>query len=400
MCKRLENFRRLATKSCWAAAGFAGLISTVVAGRYTLGSPAVAAASAHLAGARPGAVPWSAPRVPRVPRRPASNGGASCEIFCPERTISGRALALRIEVINSGKRFKGVPGHVPPWLEFPGTWCWGPTRTSPTPLLRYVRDGYRGPPALISRIASGAVPGHAYALPLTLSLSHIFDLSVPGKYKVQIAGLGMISNAIRFRILPPRLALSGPALATLKGPVPEFVTAWGKPHDHLQMAAYWRFNPDGSRVVRVRVLFRVVGHTARSIRLCGNPEVDFAKCKVVGPMFKNVHILAGRFARIANRPAPPSAYGHWLVTQGRAMRASARWKRYRTSPGKIYQYWRPMVVNRRYDLSVPGPYTFSARLAKSQLETGTLTVYSFVQPRGYDRPLYEQYLRHGRNHGQ
>lgn len=374
-----------------ALAGSAAVVAAAVA-QVEMQNLAIAADGHGLPALR-------APSVPPAPRRPKSANGAICQISTVPSRQSGNTVPIQIAVVNRGHHTLNLADHVPPWLNFHGTWCWGPPNMGRTPFCRILRRGLRGIGPLGIMLVP-LKPGGKWRFMLPLNLSHIFDLTMPGEYETQIAGLGMISNAIRFRILPPRLARSGPALATLKGSVPEFVTAWGKPHDHLQMAAYWRFNPDGSRVVRVRVLFRVVGHTARSIRLCGNPEVDFAKCKVVGPMFKNVHILAGRFARIANRPAPPSAYGHWLVTQSRAMRASARWKRYRTSPGKIYQYWRPMVVNRRYDLSVPGPYTFSARLAKSQLETGTLTVYSFVQPRGYDRPLYEQYWRHGRNHGQ
>ncbi len=36
-----------------------------------------------------------------------------------------------------------------------------------------------------------------------MDLSHIFDLSVLGKYEAQLAGMGMVSNVIKFQVLPP-----------------------------------------------------------------------------------------------------------------------------------------------------------------------------------------------------
>ena len=330
--------------------------------------------------------------VPRSPQPPRSVHNAILMIVGPSAIVSGEKLDVHITVVNHGRHFILISGLVPSDYLFPSTWCWGPgpayTRTT---LFRNAPINFAMPQAgSVKR--SGAMPGQRHRLRIPINFSHIFDLTMPGRYEAQLAGLGMVSNVIKFRVLPPNLKPRGAALLPRAGAAPQFVTAWGKPRRGVQMGAYWKFNTNGSRVVRVRMLFRVVGHAPRSVRLCGNPEVDFVKFRLTGPMFKSVHALASPLARIANRPPPPSAYGHWLSAHGGAMKASVRWKRYHLTPGKIYQYWRPVVLNRRYDLSVPGPYRFSARLSGSHLTTGTVTVYSYVQPRSFNRPLYERYI--------
>ncbi|MGC9261654.1 MAG: hypothetical protein ACP5I8_16440 [Phycisphaerae bacterium] len=119
------------------------------------------------------------------------------------------------------------------WIDFPGTWCWGPSARSGAILFRWVREGYRRPqPGSAARIL--VAPGRRYpAQPI--NLSRIFDLTIPGQYEAQLAGMGMISNVIRFRVLPPNNKPTGPAIAWYDGKVPRFTMVWGAIRHGLQM---------------------------------------------------------------------------------------------------------------------------------------------------------------------
>jgi hypothetical protein len=296
-------------------------------------------------------------------------------------------MPVRITVANKGPDDIPVVGLVPPWVNFPETWCWGPGSLVPAPILRWVDGGYRNYYAGSAK-SGGARPGASYALSLPLDFSHIFDISVPGRYKAQLAGMGMISNVIKFRVLPPNNKPTGPAIMLRGGPAPKFVISWGPARNGIQLAAYAKLNPNGSREIRVHLFVRNVAHNARPIRLTGNPEVDFAKCRVVGPCFGHVR-LGPLYRRINNQPAPLTAYGKLMVKRnwGHPER-----RIYTLQPGRLYEYWRPLLLNRRFDLSVYGPYRFSARLAGTRLKTGKLIIYVGVQPREYNMPLFNRWL--------
>ena len=330
--------------------------------------------------------PWAAPHVPPGPRRVTRAHGATLRISNPGHIVSGQKVRCRITVINHGNRFVLIPGLVSSWRNFPGTWCWGPGNRFATRMLRFVRGGYRRPlPG--SEMRSGALPGQSYNAGQA-NFSHIFDLTIPGRYEAQLAGMGMISNVITFRVLPPNNKPTGPAIMLRGGPAPKFVISWGPARHGIQLAAYAKLNPNGSRRVRVHLFFRNVAHNARTIRLTGNPEVDFAKCRVVGPCFGNVR-LGPLYSRINNQPAPLTAYGKLMVKRnwGHPER-----RIYTLQPGRLCEYWRPLLLNRRFDVSVYGPYRFSARLAGTRLKTGTLTIYVGVQPREYNMPLFNRWL--------
>ncbi len=236
---------------------------------------------------------------------------------------------------------------------------------------------------------SGAMPGQRYTLSLPLNFSHIFDISVPGQYKAQLAGMGMISNVINFRVLPPNNKPAGPAITWYPAKPPRFTTAWGAVRDGLQIAAYVKFDPNGNQTVRVHLFFRDVGHKPRMIRLTGNPELDFAHCRTIGPCFGNGPHLGSPYPRINYQPTPLTAYGKRIAKKHFG---HLRRRTYTLGAGKLYEYWRPLLLNRRFDMSVYAPYQFSTRLAGTHLKTGTLTIYVGVQPRAYDRKLFERWL--------
>ncbi len=331
---------------------------------------------------------WVAPRVPPKPAQPVADHGARIHISSSQRLASGLAVPVKIMVSNHGVRpiFIPVGAAFPSWTDFPGTWCWGPSARSGTTLFRWVRDGYRRPQSgSAARIL--VAPGRRY-LSQSINLSRIFDLTIPGRYEAQLSGMGMISNVIKFRVLPPNNKPTGPAIMLRGSPAPKFVISWGPARHGVQLAAYAKLNPNGSREIRVHLFVRNVAHNARTIRLTGNPEVDFAKCRVVGPCFGHVR-LGPLYRRINNQPAPLTAYGKLMVKRnwGHPER-----RIYTLQPGRLYEYWRPLLLNRRFDLSVYGPYRFSARLAGTRLKTGTLIICVGVQPREYNMPLFNRWL--------
>ena len=349
------------------------------------GAPLIAIViSSRAAAAAP---PWPPPRIPQVALKAKAARGASLELTSPGTAISGEALKIRPTIVNHGTRPLPVAETPSSWLEFPGTWCWGPGPSGTARLLRDVAQGFRAPSPIFSSI-EGFVPiGGRHSLS-PISFSHIFDLTVPGRYEAQLSGMGMISNVIKFRVLPPNNKPTGPAIMLRGGPAPKFVISWGPARHGIQLAAYAKLNPNGSREIRVHLFVRNVAHNARPIRLTGNPEVDFAKCRVVGPCFGHVR-LGPLYRRINNQPAPLTAYGKLMVERnwGHPERGI-----YTLQPGRLYEYWRPLLLNRRFDLSVYGPYRFSARLAGTRLKTGTLIIYVGVQPREYNMPLFNRWL--------
>lgn len=335
------------------------------------------------------APPWAAPRCPPVPMKAGAAHGVSLGISGPYRAALLGPVNFRVTVTNHGKRPLSLSQGDPIWLQFPGTWCWGPGTFRPTRFLREVGGGYRVPHALFASIEESVPPGGQCVLGL-LDFSHIFDLSIPGKYKAQLAGMGMVSNVITFRVLPPNNQPTGPAVGWYDGKAPRFTMVWGAIRDGLQMGTYVKFNPNGRQEVRVHLFFRNVARNARAIRLTGNPEVDFAHCRTVGPCFGSGAHLGALYGRINNQPTPLTAYGKRIAKEhvGRV-----RWHTYTLGAGKLYEYWRPLLLNRRYDLSVPGPYTFSTRLTNTRLHTGAITIYVGVQPRVYNMPLFNRWLK-------
>lgn len=320
-----------------------------------------------------GAAPWAIPHTPRVPHAPQSVGGVSLSISIIGSTTIGNGVGFRVTLVNhSARPFHppAVADLLPPWFAFPGTWCWRLPRVTPAPLTRYVGSGFRGG-AEGSRIPV-LVPAHAsYTFLLPLALSHIFDLSVPGKYEVQLAGLGLISNVVKFRVPPPRRRPTGPAIRKFTV-APLVGVTWGKPWHGLEASAYvnvtpWTANP----TARVQILFRCVGRHPAAVSLTGNPQIDFRQRRVTGPF----HTAA------QSGPAPLTAYGKLLAKADRTISPSA--KVYTLEPGTVYAYWRPLVLNREFDLSLYGPYRFTARLGSTSLRTAPETVYVGVRPRRY-----------------
>ncbi len=313
---------------------------------------------------------WAAPYVPTRPRRVRTAAGARLVITGPGSFVSGERGFVGVTVDNRGRKFIHIPGFVPTSTTFPGVWCWRRGPLLPVMMLRWERDGYRMPYGG-SETFSGALPDHRFSPP-PINYSRIFDLSVPGKYEAQLAGKGMISNVIKFRVLPPKDKTSGPALLDFAAKLPKSLL-WGKVWNGVQIAAYVENNPGiADPIAHVRMLLRCAGKHAATISLTGNPHIDFARRNMVGP-FHTVRTIDGK-------PVPLTAYGKLLASRHNQPPPA---KQYTLRPGIVYTYWRRLVLNREFDLSVYGPYRFSTRLDGTGLKTAPSIIYVGVQARFY-----------------
>ncbi len=316
---------------------------------------------------------WATPlRVPAKPHPALSAHDVSLIISGPVSITSGSEMAVRVKLSNKGQKFFSIVDLVPPWVNFPGTWCWGPAPGQPSRVLRFVSGGFRGYYGGSAR-GGGAPSGGKYFVALPLYFSHIFDLSVPGKYKAQLAGKGMVSNVITFHVLPPKDRSSGPAIREFAAKLPRSIS-WGNVWHGVQIAACIKANPNADPIARVQTLFRCVGKHAASISLTGNPHIDFASRQMAGPFDSGIKAIDGK-------PAPLTAYGKLLANRSRKHLPTAQ--TYTLKPGVVYTYWRRLVLNREFDLSMYGPYRFSAQLHGTELKTAPVIIYIGVQSRFY-----------------
>ncbi|MGC8541749.1 MAG: hypothetical protein ACP5QA_14130 [Phycisphaerae bacterium] len=314
-----------------------------------------------------------APAIPSAPRRPKTARGGTLIISAPRTATADRRIDIGIMLINHGKQPIRTIRSRWSWMQFPQAWCWGSGRV-PARFLREVGQGFRGDQYVGgSFMLTSVPPGRRYAF-TPLNFSHIFDLSVPGKYKAQLAGMGMISNVIKFRVLPPNDKSNGPAIREFAAKLPAGFT-WGNPRRGVQIGTYVKTNPGiADPIARVQILFRCAGKNAATISLVGNPHIDFAKRDMAGPFDTVIKAIEGN-------PVPLTAYGKLLANRHRKHPPAA--KGYTLKPGVVYTYWRHLVLNREFDLSVYGPYRFSARLHGTGLESARTIIYVGVQSRFY-----------------
>lgn len=356
------------------------LLLAVTVGIYVIPGPATAPAVSLSSADRllQGPPQCANVPVPRKPAKPMVAHGATLEISGPKAISSGASMPVRISIVNRGLREVPVIGLIPPWVNFPGNWCWGPKLGSRTTVLRNVRGGFR---SFVSgsAMASGALPGKSFTVSLPLNLAHVFDLSLPGKYEAQIAGLDMVSNVIKFRVLSPNDKPVGSILPEVTA-VPKNIL-WGQRWHGVQIAAYAELNPGVAEpIMRVHLFFRCAGKRVATLRLTGNPPDDFLRCALRGPYLGRSYNQILKYRRINGQPVPMTAFGRKLAT---APAKGPVKKSYTLLPRKAYTYWAPLVLNRWYDLSYYGLYRFRAKLAGTGLMSGAIPLYVGVQPRVY-----------------
>ncbi len=119
-----------------------------------------------------------------------------------------------------------------------------------------------------------------------------------------------------------------------------------------------------------------------SLRLTGNPLVDFRPTKVDGPDGRQGYGLLKtpkpHDGPLPNwKPVPLTAYGTWLTMHAPTKNLKA--KTYSLKPHMVYQYTVPVNLSCRFDMTLPGnwggSYHVRLRLAHSKLRTGWISVH-------------------------
>lgn len=114
-----------------------------------------------------------------------------------------------------------------------------------------------------------------------------------------------------------------------------------------------------------------------SVRITGNPFVDFRRVQVAGPDGLNGDHLVARpsphYEPIPNwKEVPLTAYGKWLVKH--RVSKGLKWKTYTLKPGVVYKYAVPVNLSCQFDMSLPGVYHVRLHLAGTKLKSGWVDV--------------------------
>ena len=204
-------------------------------------------------------------------------------------------------------------------------------------------------------------PGHAQAFWKGVNFAKYYDMTMPGRYRLQI-GAGKIASNSVIATIKPLPALPSQVTLIVRG---------------LRRKEGW---PVGRRLrIRLRqtrqrhgpsvgVIAFLAGARSRA-RLTGNPLVDYSAVSVEGPSGVHGDRLATEpqphWVPIPNRsPLPLTLYGHWLATHPLK---DLKWKTYTLKPGVVYKYATPINLSCRFDMSVPGVYRVRVLLAHTHI---------------------------------
>lgn len=251
------------------------------------------------------------------------------------------------------------------WIEFSLT---GPSRQK-TPLTAYEAYISQFPASTFDSGVLRIRSGQTFKAGI-YTLNHNFDMTLPGIYHaVGDAEPGgqfhCVSPSTPIRVAPPA-PIRGPSIVPTQS-VKTFL--WGKPQNGLQFGIKLRksiisqFKP-----VFVIVAIRNVGVTPHRLDLRGLSAEDFPYIKVNGPT--GVKYLSPKNLKplIFNK-TQLTAYGRWLthhLVKAAASKAAV------LAAGKTYVYAKPILLNRRFDLTMAGIYSIQVALAGTDLHSGVV----------------------------
>ncbi len=206
-------------------------------------------------------------------------------------------------------------------------------------------------------------PGQTYAAGEYV-LNHHFDITLPGIYRT-VGNCGPKSAPIPIRIASPK-AIRGLALVQTS---PAKGYKWGPICHGMQLGikptaeAIKQFAP-----IRVTVEIRNTGAGAHVIHLVGLCAADFSNIQVFGPTGVRYRSYStGKYLVFGKTKL--TAYGRWLK---KYPAKSEGGKSDILLPGKVYAYAKPLLISRRFDLTLPGIYRIQIRLADTGLKSGTI----------------------------
>lgn len=207
-------------------------------------------------------------------------------------------------------------------------------------------------------------PGRARAFWTPINFAKYYDLTMPGKYRLQVEAGRLKSNAITVTVSPFPSPHAQPALAAVKGQVQ---IAWAASRRGLQLALSQSPRKAGSPLLS-KVFLRCSGGHPTAVRLTDNPFLDWRAARVEGPDGINGDEIVKKphphWIPIPNKtPVPLTAYGRWLAKHAPKNLKS---RIYTLKPGVVYEYAEPINLSCRFDMSLSGVYRARVRLAHSR----------------------------------
>ena len=174
----------------------------------------------------------------------------------------------------------------------------------------------------------------------------------------------MRSNWVKIKIVPPYQKLPPRALVPAKG-LGAKPSAAMKPGLRIELV---KPVVKGPGPFAVHALFIDDGHKPITVRLTGNPLVDFKSIQVHGPSYldRGFNAHTPRPHWVTTIPAVPkfTAYGRWLLKHPPKKLPT---QTYTLKPGVVYRYAVPINLSCQYDLSLYGHYHARVELANPKV---------------------------------
>ncbi len=178
------------------------------------------------------------------------------------------------------------------------------------------------------------------------------------------------SNWLAVKILPP---YSGPfpAALALAGVGARKIGAPAKAGVAFVLAA-----PDvkGPGPITVRASLEYNGHRPITLRLTGDPQLDFKAVQVHEPggYVRGIRVQSPKPHWVYPKLPPPlTAYGKWLLKHPPKKLPE---KSYTLKPGVVYQYAVPINLSCQYDMSLAGTYRVRVELAHPKIWSNWIKV--------------------------
>ena len=236
------------------------------------------------------------------------------------------------------------------------------TGKSAAPTLRMIRtprywssDGW---------LTAFVPPGRAEVYWEPIDFARYYDLTMPGKYRLQLKAGGIESNAINVTVAPPPTLQRRVALAVqVQSPVTW--SAKSRPLQVILRQIKWKFGSS----LEAKVFIRCSGRHPTTVRLTGDRFLDLRIAKPEGPeridgdeIVKKPH---PHWIPTPNKTSVPlTAYGRWLAKHAPK---NLKWRIYTLKPGVVYEYAEPINLSCQFDMSLSGVYRSRVRLAHSRV---------------------------------
>ncbi len=217
-------------------------------------------------------------------------------------------------------------------------------------------------------------PGRSVRFWKPIEIGRYADMTMPGKYLVQLDAGVAKSNTLAVRMVSPKWAVVDGAPAIV--PAVARTPVLSKQRSPLMVFVRQDQGAPGGPV-SISVCIRAAKKKHDMvIRLSGDALVDIRAVQVVGPDGVAGDRLVSEpkphHAPIPNwKPAPHTAYGEWLQMHPPKKLPG---KTYDLKPGVVYKYAVPINLSCQYDMSLAGVYHVRVELAHPKIWSNWVTV--------------------------